>query len=449
MPRKAARRRSPGEGGAYSSRSGPGLTSRTAASAGTGRRSSPRRTGPPGRRSSGDSPPRRPPWTICARRSRPPPAAPGPSPASARPGAGWMNGRARCGSAPSTVASYRKNIRLHVRPYIGDVPLAALTTARIDRAVPRAGDHRPARRQGRAHRQGLSARTVRYIHTIVSAALAAAVNAEPPLLLRNPAAKASPPTASRPPGRPRCTRGRPAQLAAFLGWSADSQPACTPPGTVLAMTGMRRGELLALRWRDVDLDAATIAVRRSAGIVRNRARAPQIVEGDTKTGKPRVVDLDPATVAVLRALEARARHAGAPAGPRRRARVRRPRRAAPHPERVSRTVRAATWPGAGRLGDDGPAGDPAARPAAHARHACCWPRRAGHVVSERLGHASAVVTMTVYAHVMPGDQKRAADRFAALIGEACRPASIRAVSQAADDQDSGSHLHKSGVRGGT
>jgi integrase len=39
-------------------------------------------------------------------------------------------------------------------------------------------------------------------------------------------------------------------------------------------------------------------------------------------------------------------------------------------------------------------------------------------VSERLGHASITVTLAVYGHVMPGDQKRAADRFAALIGEA-------------------------------
>ena len=34
------------------------------------------------------------------------------------------------------------------------------------------------------------------------------------------------------------------------------------------MTGMRRGEALALRWRDVDLDAGTVSVRRSAGMVR-------------------------------------------------------------------------------------------------------------------------------------------------------------------------------------
>ena len=38
-------------------------------------------------------------------------------------------------------------------------------------------------------------------------------------------------------------------------------------------------------------------------------------------------------------------------------------------------------------------------------------------VSEWVGHANATVTMGVYARVMPGDQKRAADRFAASVGE--------------------------------
>jgi hypothetical protein len=40
------------------------------------------------------------------------------------------------------------------------------------------------------------------------------------------------------------------------------------------------------------------------------------------------------------------------------------------------------------------------------------------VVSERLGHASVVVTLTVYAHVMPGNQRDSACRFAAMIEEA-------------------------------
>jgi integrase len=41
--------------------------------------------------------------------------------------------------------------------------------------------------------------------------------------------------------------------------------------------------------------------------------------------------------------------------------------------------------------------------------------RARHVVSARLGHASSVVTMTVYAHVLPGSQREAATRFAELV----------------------------------
>jgi integrase len=39
-------------------------------------------------------------------------------------------------------------------------------------------------------------------------------------------------------------------------------------------------------------------------------------------------------------------------------------------------------------------------------------------VSQRLGHTSEVVTLTIYSHVLPGDQKRAAARFAELVGEA-------------------------------
>jgi integrase len=41
-----------------------------------------------------------------------------------------------------------------------------------------------------------------------------------------------------------------------------------------------------------------------------------------------------------------------------------------------------------------------------------------HVVSQRLGHASPVVTWTIYAHVTPGNQRDAADTFAWIIGEA-------------------------------
>jgi len=49
---------------------------------------------------------------------------------------------------------------------------------------------------------------------------------------------------------------------------------------------------------------------------------------------------------------------------------------------------------------------------------CKGAREPVHVVSARLGHASAVVTMTVYAHVLPGSQREAAELFARLVREA-------------------------------
>ena len=146
------------------------------------------------------------------------------------------------------------------------MPLAALTTERIDRL------YRELERGGRAdHRQGegLSPRTVRYVHTILSAALSAAVKTR--RLARNPAADASPPTAkqAKAPEMHPWTAG---QLAAFLDWSREHSPNHAL-WHVLAYTGMRRGELLALRWQDIDLDAATVSVRRSAGVDPSTRRA--------------------------------------------------------------------------------------------------------------------------------------------------------------------------------
>src|SRR5262249_122512 len=95
---------------------------------------------------------------------------------------------------PSTLASYGKNIRLHITPYIGAVPLMALTPKRL------AALYRQLETSGRAdHRkgEGLSARTVRYVATILHAALREAV--EDGLLAANPAdmKKAKPPTAKQ------------------------------------------------------------------------------------------------------------------------------------------------------------------------------------------------------------------------------------------------------------
>ena len=88
-----------------------------------------------------------------------------------------------------------------------------------------------------------------------------------------------------------------------------------------------------------------------------------------------------------------------------------------NPEHVSQTFKAAVARCRRALGDD-------ALPAIRLhdlRHTCASVLLSSgvpvKVVSERLGHASPSITLSIYAHVMPGDQKAAANLLAGLVGE--------------------------------
>jgi integrase-like protein len=150
--------------------------------------------------------------------------------------ADWLDGL-RVGR--STLASYRKNVRLHIVPALGPVPLSALTTARINKL------YRELERSGRKdHRKGepLSPRTVSYIHTILSGALGAAVKSQ--RLARNPADAATPPTA-RQAKAPEMHPWTAAQLGAFLA----GRPAAASPGTRCGTSWPIRGCGAERRWR--------------------------------------------------------------------------------------------------------------------------------------------------------------------------------------------------------
>jgi integrase len=70
---------------------------------------------------------------------------------------------------------------------------------------------------------------------------------------------------------------------------------------LLATTGMRRGEVLGLRWRDLDLDGSRLSIRQTITLVDHKI----VIANRTKTGKGRAVDLDATTIAELRAHRAR------------------------------------------------------------------------------------------------------------------------------------------------
>jgi integrase len=312
--------------------------------------------------------------------------------------------------APSTMASYQKNVRLHIRPKLGAVPLVKLTGTKITTL------YRDLERGGRQdHKEGtaLSARTVRYVHTILKAALREAVAQG--LIATNPADKAKPP-AAREAKAPEIHPWTAGELSAFLSWADEHGCSDAVAYRVLAYTGMRRGELLALRWRDLDTDAGRLSVRRSVGVVKTKGKGEQVIEGPTKTGRQRSVDLDPQTIAALRGWRlARASldlrlvwdeslmFADFQGG-------------YLNPDRFSRRFTRSLTLARKELGAD-------ALPVIRVhdlRHTHASVLLAAgvpvKVVSERLGHATVTIRLETYQHIMPGMQAEAAARFAALVG---------------------------------
>lgn len=165
--------------------------------------------------------------------------------------------------APTNVSAktrerYGELLRVHVRPHLGDVRLQQLEPADLNRLYLRLAKVKP---DGRAR---LSARTIGHAHRVVHKALEVARGLG--LVARNVAADASPPR----PVEQEIEILTEEQVGTVLGKLRGR--ALYPLIVVALATGMRRGELLALKWEDIDLDAGTCRIDRSveepkAGVV--------------------------------------------------------------------------------------------------------------------------------------------------------------------------------------
>lgn len=300
---------------------------------------------------------------------------------------------------PSTLASYRRNLTQHVVPTIGSTPLRSLDAGALNSMYAQllAGGRRDTKEGG------LSPRTVRYISTILHRALRDAVRwGRIPV---NPADASDPPSAKvvrEAQAAMKVWTG--AQLDEFLSLASDSR--YHPAWLTLATTGMRRGELLALRWEDVDLEARTISIRRALVMI---THAPQL--GPTKTGKAHTIDLDARTIAALRAWRARQAQerllmgAGYQDGG---FIFTHPDGRWYHPERFSREFdRAITRHKVERIRLH----DLRHTWATLALVAGVHPK----VVSERLGHSSIQITLDIYSHVTQAMSSDAAELVSRLI----------------------------------
>ena len=171
----------------------------------------------------------------------------------------------------------------HVVPRIGNVRLDQLKPMTLSSLYTDllAG----GRRSGTG---GLSARTVQYIHRIVSNALSDAVRWN--LLAWNPASRVDAPRVEMKEMRTWTA----VDVRRFLAGVADDRLFAL--WLLLCTTGMRRGEALGLGWRDIDFAGGNVAVRRQLVEVNYELRYS---EPKTARGR-RSVALDPYTVGALR-----------------------------------------------------------------------------------------------------------------------------------------------------
>lgn len=191
---------------------------------------------------------------------------------------GWLRDSLRGTVRASTVERHEINIRVHIVPTLGKLKLKALAPANVR------GLHREKLDAG------LSPATVRKIHSTLHKALSQTV--ADGLLPRNAADVRAP--------RPAPEEMRPLsedEARHFLDVAGEVGDAFEALYVLAITTGLRRGELLALRWEDADLEQGTLRVGRS--LTREKGR---YLMGDTKTKKGRRrVNLTPRTVAALKA----------------------------------------------------------------------------------------------------------------------------------------------------
>jgi integrase len=301
---------------------------------------------------------------------------------------------------PSTLSGYRSVVEVQVVPRLRSLPLQKLTTAHLNKL------YGALSARGRSSNGGpLAPRTVRLCHTIIRKALADAVRWG--LLVRNVAIAADPPSAAL--ARADAARRR-------KPWSVEdlqtvlrhvARHRLYAAFLLAATTGMRRGELLGLRWCDLDLPGRRLSIVQTLIAPRYRV---QVSTPKTDSGT-RAIALDAGTIAALE-----------------------------HHRMLQQTERALLgieWTEDGLVftTEDAQPLKPALFTRAFQKqakdagvpvirlhdvrhtHATIALQHAVHpkVVQERLGHRSITVTLDTYSHVIPTLQESAAEMIGSVI----------------------------------
>jgi integrase len=293
----------------------------------------------------------------------------------------WLADSVRDTVRPTTFERYEQLVRLHIRPVLGKASLKNLTSAHVRGLYREKLD------------AGLSPRTVQYVHVTLHKALKQAI--ADGLIPRNVTEAVKPPQVRREEIRPLTAEQVRILFDAVKGDRLEAL-------YVLAVTtGLRQGELLGLKWDDIDLEVGTLQVRRTL----TTANGGPVFSAPKTKGSRRTVRLS------QMALEALTSHLDYQLG------------------EIDRA--GGLWRENGLIFAS-ESGEPLSRQPVTARRFKPMLKRAGlpeirfhdlrhtcatlllsknvnpKVVSEMLGHASIAITLDTYSHVLPTMQESAA-----------------------------------------
>lgn len=308
----------------------------------------------------------------------------------------WLESLRHTGLEPSTLRSYRDNLRKHVLPSLGHRQLAKLGAMEIQQLY-------GALLDGSLGSRPLAPKTVNMVHCALHRALKDAVNWD--LIARNPTERAKAPR----PTKQRLKVWNGAQTVRFL--AAADQDEYAALWRLALHTGMRRGELLGLKWDYVELDKGIVRVQEN----RKRGEKGAFYDGKMKTPSGRrSFPLSDEVITFLRRHRARQLEQRLAAGPAYEIHpdggyvFAQPNGRPLHPnsvrERYKRLITVAGVP------------DKRIHDMRHA-HGTLSIENGEPIkqVSERLGHSSIAITLDLYTHPTDERKREDANRFDAFL----------------------------------
>lgn len=193
--------------------------------------------------------------------------------------------------AITTRRRYRIVIETNIKPYIGDVRMADVTPTTLQGLYVKLGGKGSKKRGGD---DPLAGPSIWLVHSVMRALFAFAVDVQQDFTVNPAASKAARPPFPRTGASKRAVDV--AEVERFVALAVREAPEIAVPVMLSAWLGTRRSETLALQWRDVDLKAREVIVRRS---VTQTPEDGVVVKETTKTGRVRTVPVDENTAAEL------------------------------------------------------------------------------------------------------------------------------------------------------